>query len=134
LNPLDRPKAGSIGKLLPGVEARIEEDGELMLRSPCLFSGYYRDPEATAAVLRAQLAEIRIQAIATEHDEAVLGESSIAAPIFDRSGGSAGAIAVVGDSERVFPRGPARGLATAVVEAARGASRELGAVRWPFEG
>jgi long-chain acyl-CoA synthetase len=52
LNPLDRPKAGSIGKLLPGVEARIEEDGELMLRSPCLFSGYYRDPDATAAVLR----------------------------------------------------------------------------------
>lgn len=52
LNPIDRPKAGSIGKLLPGVEARIEEDGELMLRSACLFSGYYKDPEATAAVLR----------------------------------------------------------------------------------
>jgi len=52
LNPLDRPRPGSIGKLLPGVEARLEEDGELMLRSPCLFSGYYNDPEATAAVLR----------------------------------------------------------------------------------
>jgi long-chain acyl-CoA synthetase len=52
LNPLDRPKAGSIGKLLPGVEARLEDDGELMLRSPCLFTGYYQDPEATAAVLR----------------------------------------------------------------------------------
>jgi long-chain acyl-CoA synthetase len=52
LNPLDRPKAGSIGKLLPGVEARLEDDGELMLRSPCLFTGYYKDPEATAAVLR----------------------------------------------------------------------------------
>lgn len=52
LNPLDRPKAGSIGKLLPQVEARIEDDGELMLRSPCLFSGYYNDPDATAAVLR----------------------------------------------------------------------------------
>jgi long-chain acyl-CoA synthetase len=51
-NPLDRPKPGSIGKLLPGVEARIEEDGELMLRSPCLFSGYFKDPQATAAVLR----------------------------------------------------------------------------------
>ena len=51
-NPLDRPKPGSIGKLLPGVEARIEEDGELMLRSPCLFSGYYKDSESTAAVLR----------------------------------------------------------------------------------
>jgi long-chain acyl-CoA synthetase len=52
LNPLDRPKSGSIGKLLPDVEARIEEDGELMLRTPCLFSSYYKDPESTAAVLR----------------------------------------------------------------------------------
>ncbi len=52
LNPLDRPKSGSIGKLLPGVEARIEDDGELMLRAPCLFSGYFNDPRATAAVLR----------------------------------------------------------------------------------
>jgi len=51
-NPLDRPKSGSIGKMLPGVEARLEDDGELMLRSPCLFSGYYKDREATAAVLR----------------------------------------------------------------------------------
>jgi long-chain acyl-CoA synthetase len=52
LNPLDRPKSGSIGKLLPGFEARLEEDGELMLRGGSLFSGYYKDPEATAAVLR----------------------------------------------------------------------------------
>jgi long-chain acyl-CoA synthetase len=52
LNPLDRPKSGSIGKLLPGVEARLADDGELMLRSPCLFTGYYNDPESTAAVLR----------------------------------------------------------------------------------
>ncbi len=52
LNPLDRPKAGSIGKLLPGFEARIEEDGELLLRGGSLFSGYYKDPDATAAVLR----------------------------------------------------------------------------------
>src|SRR5579883_1756952 len=52
LNPADRPKPGSIGKLLPGVEARIAEDGELLLRTPCLFSGYFQDPQATAAVLR----------------------------------------------------------------------------------
>jgi long-chain acyl-CoA synthetase len=52
LNPLHRPKPGSIGKLLPGYEARIEDDGELMLRGACLFSGYFRDPAATAAVLR----------------------------------------------------------------------------------
>jgi long-chain acyl-CoA synthetase len=52
LNPLDRPKSGSIGKLLPGYEARFEDDGELLLRSTCLFSGYFNDPAATASVLR----------------------------------------------------------------------------------
>jgi long-chain acyl-CoA synthetase len=50
-NPLDRPKPGSIGKLLPGVEARIADDGELQVRTPCIFQGYYGDPEATKAVL-----------------------------------------------------------------------------------
>lgn len=52
LNPIDRPKAGSIGKALPGVEVRIAEDGELLVKSPCLFSRYYNDPEGTAEVLR----------------------------------------------------------------------------------
>ena len=51
-NPLDRPKSGSIGVKLPGVELRLAEDGELLVKSPTLFSGYYNDPEATAAVLR----------------------------------------------------------------------------------
>ena len=51
-NPLDAPKPGSIGKLIPGVEVRFAEDGELLLRSPCLFSGYLNDSRATAEVLR----------------------------------------------------------------------------------
>ena len=34
-------------------------------------------------------------------------------------------------SERIIPRGPARGISAAVAEAARGVSRELGARRWP---
>jgi len=52
LNPLDRPKAGSIGVALPGVELRLAEDGELLAKSATLFAGYYKDPAATAAVLR----------------------------------------------------------------------------------
>ncbi|MGD0360640.1 MAG: long-chain fatty acid--CoA ligase [Bryobacteraceae bacterium] len=53
LNPLDQPKAGSIGTALPGVELRIaEQDSELLMKSPCLFSGYVGDPETTAEVLR----------------------------------------------------------------------------------
>ena len=52
LNPLDNPRAGSIGKLLPGVEMRLGTDNELLLKSPTLFSGYYKDPASTAAVLQ----------------------------------------------------------------------------------
>jgi long-chain acyl-CoA synthetase len=52
LNPLDRPKPGSIGKPLPNVEVRIAEDGELLIKSPSLFMGYFNDPESTAAVLK----------------------------------------------------------------------------------
>lgn len=50
-NPLDRPKPGSVGKLLPGVDARIAEDGELQVRTPCLFMKYYKDEEATRSVM-----------------------------------------------------------------------------------
>ena len=53
-NPLDRPKPGSIGKTLPGVEARLADDGELQLRTPCLFAGYYRDEAATRSVVDAE--------------------------------------------------------------------------------
>ena len=52
MNPLDAPRPGSIGKPLPGVEVRLADDGELLVRSPCLFSGYLRDPQTTAEVLR----------------------------------------------------------------------------------
>jgi long-chain acyl-CoA synthetase len=51
-NPIHRPKSGSIGVKLPGVELRLAEDGELLVRSPTLFSGYFGDPAATEAVLR----------------------------------------------------------------------------------
>ena len=52
VNPFARVKPGSIGTLLPGIEVRLDEDGELLVRSPCNFSGYFQDPAATAAVFR----------------------------------------------------------------------------------
>ncbi len=52
LNPIDRPKPGSIGRPLPGIQVRVAEDGELLIRSPCLFSGYPGDSATTAEVLR----------------------------------------------------------------------------------
>ena len=84
------------------------------------------------AGLRHELDLIRDGGIATERDEAVLGESSAAAPIFDHGGHAVGAIGVVDSTERIFPHGLAKGLAAALGEAARGVSRELGAPRWPY--
>jgi long-chain acyl-CoA synthetase len=53
LNPLDRPKPGSIGKVISAnIEIRLGEDNELLVKSPCNFSGYLNDPETTADVLR----------------------------------------------------------------------------------
>jgi DNA-binding IclR family transcriptional regulator len=86
---------------------------------------------ANIAALRAQLRSIRDEGIATERDEAVLGESSIAAPIFDQSQQAVGAIGVVGDTGRIFASGAARGISAAVIESARGVSRVLGAAHWP---
>lgn len=52
LNPIDRPKPGSIGKALAGIEVRLSGDQEILLKSPCLFTGYFNDAEGTAEVLR----------------------------------------------------------------------------------
>ena len=40
-----------MGPALPGFELRLADDGELMIRSETIFAGYFKDPEATAAVL-----------------------------------------------------------------------------------
>jgi long-chain acyl-CoA synthetase len=51
VNLPDRYRFGSVGQALPGFELRIAEDGEIEVRSATVFQGYYKDPEATAAVL-----------------------------------------------------------------------------------
>ncbi|MDH3659879.1 MAG: long-chain fatty acid--CoA ligase [Alphaproteobacteria bacterium] len=42
---------GTVGKPLPGVELRIAENGELMVRAASVMTGYWRDPERTRAAL-----------------------------------------------------------------------------------
>jgi len=44
-------KYGTVGKPLPGVEVRLGEDGEILVRGPNVFKGYYKDQPATDACL-----------------------------------------------------------------------------------
>ena len=45
-------KFDTCGLPIPETETRIAPDGEILSRSPCVFRGYYKDPEATAQTLR----------------------------------------------------------------------------------
>jgi malonyl-CoA/methylmalonyl-CoA synthetase len=49
-NPYDgERRPGSVGLPLPGVELRLSEDGEILLRGPNVFRSYWRQGDATAA-------------------------------------------------------------------------------------
>ena len=47
----ESPRVGTVGLPIPGVEVRIDDHGEVLLRGPNIFAGYHGDEEATAAVL-----------------------------------------------------------------------------------
>ncbi|WP_034385066.1 AMP-binding protein [Deinococcus sp. YIM 77859] len=42
----------TVGKILPGGEVRISEEGEIISRSPAVCHGYYKKPEASAETIR----------------------------------------------------------------------------------
>jgi long-chain acyl-CoA synthetase len=53
VNPPERPVIGTVGKALPGIECRVAEDGELLIRGPNVFCGYLHNAEATAKTIDA---------------------------------------------------------------------------------
>jgi long-chain acyl-CoA synthetase len=46
-------RLGTVGKLLPGLEGKIAEDGEYLVRGPLVMKGYRHEPEKTAEAIDA---------------------------------------------------------------------------------
>jgi long-chain acyl-CoA synthetase len=51
LNPTDRIKLGTVGKPVPGVEIKLAEDGEVLIRGDVVMKGYRNLPEKTAETI-----------------------------------------------------------------------------------
>ena len=50
ITPLGHSRIGTVGKLLPGLNARVAADSEVLVRGPSVTSGYFRNAEATTAL------------------------------------------------------------------------------------
>ncbi len=116
--------ASALGKAML---AFLPDDEERVVGSEATLRSMTGETLTSPKDLAKQLTEVRSTGIAVEQDEAVIGESALASPVFD-SAGTVGAIGVV------IPTGGAAALHDArdiVRETARALSRELGAESWP---
>lgn len=52
MNTFDHFKVGTVGRVLPGFDCRLAEDGEIQVRGDGVFQGYLNKPEATAEALQ----------------------------------------------------------------------------------
>lgn len=51
-NPYHRFRFGTVGQVLPNVQVKIAEDGEILAKGPSIMQGYYKNAQATQEVLQ----------------------------------------------------------------------------------
>ncbi len=50
-NRPERPRVGTVGEPIRGIEVALADDGEILTRGPHVFKGYFKDPELTAQTI-----------------------------------------------------------------------------------
>ena len=48
VNRVERPRVGTVGEAIPGIEVKLDVDGEILTRGAHVFKGYFKDPGLTA--------------------------------------------------------------------------------------
>ena len=135
--PDNSRQALEVGALLPGHASALGKvllahnpyaTDELIADGLDAFTPHtVTDPDA----LRAELDAVRGRGWASDMQELVEGEVSLAAPIQDRRGATVGAIGISGPIERLSEgENPRSELISYVRETARSVSRDLGAIPW----
>lgn len=114
--------ASALGKVLLAYSA--EHEKAVLAQDLQAFSS---DTITDPTVLRNQFAEVRRTKLGVEAEEALIGECSLAAPVFSESGDVVAAVAIVVPSSEWPVSG---GTTSSLLEAARNISRELGG-GWP---
>ncbi|GAA1058258.1 IclR family transcriptional regulator [Agromyces luteolus] len=114
--------ASALGKVLLAYDAAHAADA-LSRPLAALTADTVTDPER----VRAGLEQVRREALGFENEEAVIGESSVAAPVCSEDGDVVAAVAVVMPSTD-WP--PPDSVVAALRDAARSISRDLGAPAW----
>ncbi len=51
VNTPERQRLGTVGPVLPNLAVKISDDGEILVKGPSVFKGYWQDPEQTRAAL-----------------------------------------------------------------------------------
>ena len=61
--PPGEARAGTVGKPIPGIEIKVADDGELLVKGPNVFGGYLNRDEATAETLQGGWLHTKILAV-----------------------------------------------------------------------
>ena len=102
VNKPSRNKIGSVGQPVPGVTARIADDGEMMLKGSIVFGRYWHNPEATAETLDAD-GWLHTGDLGSLDEEGFLRVTGRKKELIVTAGGKNVAPAVLEDRLRAYP-------------------------------
>ncbi len=101
VNRPNRNKIGTVGMPLPGVAIKIDEDGEILIKGPNVFAGYWHNSDATAEMMDGDW--IRTGDLGSLDDEGFLRVTGRKKEMIVTAGGKNVSPAVLEDRIRAHP-------------------------------